>query len=810
MSTVHRFALTLSMLAFGVPVTLRSQPVPTANRAESATQATLSGTVTDAATRRPVIRAEVRIRGTERRAFTDLNGRFIFRAVAPGRVVLDVRRIGYQPLIREGVLVGEQPQPPLALIMTPNAIRLAEMTIAPGAFSLLGSEPSIRQTLSRAQIEEAPFGEDLFRAMNRLPGLSSNDYGAQFSIRGGRQDETLILLDGLEIFEPFHLKDFNEGALSIFDVEAIDGVQILTGGFPARYGDKRSGVMNITSRRPEQNAGTQLRFGASLSNAHLLAEGTFRNQKGSWLVSGRRGFFDVLLRIINKREAKAPSYQDAFGTLRYQLHPRHSVTLHTLYAGDRYRFSIKGTTGFNDSIKTSERADNAYGNSYVWLTVHSLVGEHVTINTMASVGAVTASREGNERHLLQPIELYAVNGSRDFTVTGLKQDFSYQRSERLVLDWGYDARSLRASFDWTSRVIQNPDNPLPDTTGYYPRVTRRIKQANGTTLGAYLSNRVRIADPLTFELGVRYDAASYTHEQNWSPRLQALLRLAERTSLRAGWGAYRQRQGIADENAFDRLDRYFPSELSEQWTAGVEHRYADGGLLRAEGYYKLGSALRPILRNWKSGLNVFPESSEDRILVYPEATTSKGMELYHERKVGRRLNVRAGYALSFVEERVRRVDNINDPRKLLFDSTHAAPQDQRHAFNADVSFRPVPSWTVNSALTYHSGWPYTAEIGVPVRRRNGSTDLLVRPDSLYQARLPAYQRLDVRVTKRRVTARGEMRFFVELINVLNHENVLGYDVFTARDATGAIALQRNAETWFSILPSFGVNWSRRW
>ena len=809
MATAWQTAVLISGALMCAPTaSARAQSGARTSSADTASVARIVGDVVDATSRRPVAQAEVTLRGTSRRTSTDLNGRFTLRSLPPGRYTVLVRRLGYEALVHEGVVVAAAENVKLSLSITAAAFQLSAVTIAPGSFSFLEPGPTARQTISRARIEEAPFGEDLFRAMNRMPGLSSGDYGAQFSIRGGRHDETLILLDGLEVFEPFHLKDFNEGALSIFDVDAIDGVELLTGGFPARYGDKRSGVMSISSRTPKQD-GTHLTLGASLSNAHALAEGSFADRKGSWLLSGRRGFFDALLSIINKKEAKAPSYQDAFGTIRYKLHPNHALALSVLHASDRYRFTINGTTGFNDSIKTRETANNGYGNSYTWLTLKSLFGQHLTVNSLASFGSVTASREGDERHVLRPIELYGVNGNRDFTVAGFKQDFSYQRSERMVLDWGYDARSLHANYDWTNRVTQNPDDPTPDTTGYYPRITRRSKKTNGTTLGAYVSDRLQLFDPLTLELGIRYDAATYTNESNWSPRLHALVRISERTSLRGGWGEYRQRQGIADENAFDRLNRYFPSELSKQWTVGLEHRYADGASIRAEAYHKTGSHLRPILRNWKSGLNVFPESSEDRILVYPEATTSKGLELYGERNMGRRVNLRAGYALAFVDERVRRIDNINDPLKLVFDSTHAGPQDQRHALNVDVSYRPFANWTINSAFTFHSGWPFTAEIGVPVRRRNGTTDLAVRPDSLYGARLPSYQRMDVRVTRRKQTQTGEFRFFFELINVTNHANVLGYDVFKVREPSGAVRLQRNTETWFSILPSLGVSWSRR-
>jgi hypothetical protein len=127
----------------------------------------------------------------------------------------------------------------------------------------------------------------------------------------------------------------------------------------------------------------------------------------------------------------------------------------------------------------------------------------------------------------------------------------------------------------------------------------------------------------------------------------------------------------------------------------------------------------------------------------------------------------------------------------------------------DVIYRPARNWTISNAYTFHSGWPFTDEFGVPITKRNGTQDLAVRPDTLYGGRLPAYQRVDVRVTRHKQTPNSEWRFFFEVINLTNHENVLGYDVFRVKDASGALYLQRDTETWFSILPSIGVNWSRR-
>ena len=103
---------------------------------------------------------------------------------------------------------------------------LKEITVTPGSFSFMDGAGPSAQIMTRRDIESVPqFGEDLFRAVNRLPGLSSGDISAHFSIRGGRHDETLILFDGLELYEPYHMKEFNEGALSIVDLQTIEGVE---------------------------------------------------------------------------------------------------------------------------------------------------------------------------------------------------------------------------------------------------------------------------------------------------------------------------------------------------------------------------------------------------------------------------------------------------------------------------------------------------------------------------------------------------------------------------------------------------------
>jgi hypothetical protein len=91
---------------------------------------------------------------------------------------------------------------------------------------------------------------------------------------------------------------------------------------------------------------------------------------------------------------------------------------------------------------------------------------------------------------------------------------------------------------------------------------------------------------------------------------------------------------------------------------------------------------------------------------------------------------------------------------------------------------------------------------------NGVPQQAIRPETIYGARLPDYFRLDVRLTKRWTSRRGDFRFYAELVNVTNHENVFGYDYFRTRTANDNVVLQSDPETWFTILPSLGIAWSR--
>ncbi len=767
----------------------------------------IHGRILDADSIKPVSLVSVALRGTQLGGETDRDGRFTINGVPTGTYILRASRVGYEELIRKDLLIDGHTDLDLNLFMTTKVYQLKEITVTPGSFSFMESSPSTRQTMSRDDIESVPqFGEDIFRAVNRLPGLSSGDYSAHFSIRGGRYDETLIMIDGLEIYEPYHLKDFNEGAISIIDVEAIEGVELMTGGFPAEYGNRLSGIFNIDSREPNPD-GTKFSAGLSLMNARAMTEGTFSNDKGAWFLSARRGYLDLVFNIMNQGDLPSPVYYDIFSKIHYQFNPRHTLSFNVLHARDKYTYNAKGTTGFQDTIKTTEFANNKYGNSYAWVTLKSALGNRMAVTSMASAGLVNKTRDGFEQGVGLPDPVYELKNKRDFSSFGFKQDWMYELSNSIFLESGFDFRSVDADDIFTNIVGKNPDDPSADSLAYYPIESSSRLKKSGTTLGLYLANRFQIIDPVTLELGMRYDRGSYTKDSDFSPRVNALIKLAQRTNFRFGWGYYRQMQGIEDVTVLNGHDNYAPSELSKQWTGGFEQLFLNDARLRIEGYYKRGSNLRPKYRNWKGSIDVFPETDEDRILVYPDNTTSKGIEAYYTQNMGRVFSIRGSYGLSFVDEQTSRIDHLNDPTILEFNREHASPQDQRHALNLDCTFRPSRAWSINTSYSFHTGWPATREEMIDVTGEDGEEDFAIKPLKLYGHRLPNYHRMDARVTRRVSTSRGDLRFFFEVVNLTNHKNVLGYDYFKAQNINGDFFLHRDVETWFIVLPSIGLSWS---
>jgi len=793
MKNNSRAVLGLILLLAGILV------FPPAGFAQSV-QGGITGVVLDDETLDPLPGATIVIINRFASAAADREGKFAFRNLSTGDYIIQVSHVGYATQQFNGVAITDGRTVELTIRLVPQPITLKTVTVTPGHFSIMGTEPVAKQSLTQREMQTMPqLGDDFFRAVNRLPGVSSNDFSTRFSIRGGEYEEVLVTLDGLQIYEPFHLKDIDGGAMSIVDVAAVRSLELLTGGFPANYGGKMSGVLDIRSRSvpPDQR---RISAGISFINARALAEGTFADNRGSWLVSARRGYIEHVIRLADPDSRIEPIYYDVFGKLQYQLGRGHNLSLDVLHAGDDLRFEGEDDDN-GDTLIT------AYGNSYLWMNLWSELHPKLMVQTVASIGRVDHRRRGQGySNWMQQITETA-RDNEDFSFIGLKSDWEYDVSKQLIMKFGADARRLWADYDYLGRKFfynyrVESDGDHFDLAGVDTTLVQFDK--SGTKFAAYLTNRFRLDEPLVVELGLRYDHASYSNDDLISPRVNLVYELGEKTTIRGGWGYYYQVEGIHEISAGDGERNYFPAQKAEHQVIGIEHEYAGGINLRLEVYNKRYSGLRPVPRNSFDDIEMFPEQESDRVIVHRENTDSRGIEVYLKKDTGGKFSWWLSYAYAKVEDSVRYIYYPSDDVAAYYNTVSPTPNDQRHTFYADVHYRPTPRWQCTMAFQYHSGWPYT-DIYIASQTTAEGTVYWAQAGQPWGTRHEPYHRLDVRVNRYFPLSRGRITAFIELLNILGRENVRSYDYSFFGSPSGPI-LEKDPEHWFGRIPSFGVSY----
>jgi hypothetical protein len=237
-----------------------------------------------------------------RSTVTDMAGRGSFVQLRPGRYVVRAERLGYTAAERE-VLVDAGLATRVDLVLGESVLGLPGLVVEAQRRRARFEEVAGATVgeLTKLELKLVPtIGEaDVLRALEVLPGVvSTSDFSSAFNVRGGSADQNLILLDGFPIYNPFHLG----GMFSVFNADMVSRVELLSGGFPARYGGRVSSVLSVESDAGE--AGTEVQAGVSLLATRVavgvdlpdLLSGSIGLHSGRARLSVRRSYFDQLLR----------------------------------------------------------------------------------------------------------------------------------------------------------------------------------------------------------------------------------------------------------------------------------------------------------------------------------------------------------------------------------------------------------------------------------------------------------------------------------------------------------------------------------
>ena len=179
---------------------------------------------------------------------------------------------------------------------------------------------------------------DVLRTLQSLPGvLAPNDFTSQLIIRGRGPDQNLIVMDDVEIFNPYRLY----GVISMFNPEAVSDVNLITGGFPAKYGDRLSAVLDVRNRQGSLNSSLSGNLNASIVSANLVLEG--KNPldiPGSWLINSRRTYYDLIIEPFVKNSGLVednvsfPNFYDIQAKLAFGPFNGHKFFINGIYSRD--------------------------------------------------------------------------------------------------------------------------------------------------------------------------------------------------------------------------------------------------------------------------------------------------------------------------------------------------------------------------------------------------------------------------------------------------------------------------------------------
>ena len=647
----------------------------------------------------------------------------------------------------------------------PMPIALAEIVVTPSRFEIMAEQPESRQFLSREEVKRLPhFSDDLYRAIIRVPGMAAGDYTARPNIRGGTENEVAVLVDGAEIYDPFHLKDLFR-AFSTIDSEAVASVDILTGGFPSEYGGRMSGVIDVTTVAPDK---LHTEIGISLLHTRALSQGTF--SKGEWLLSARRGYLREMLNLVEETNELDPRYYDILGKLQWNLGSSAALSVHGLVTEDK--LSVR---------EPAENADAKYRDQNFWIHLRGAPTSSVFAESVASFTQMAISRHGS--YSVFDLELGRLDDERSARILASKNDATFGLSPRHLLKTGLTVRRVSAQYNYDAESeIVHATVVEGGPRGFHTHSAD--VNPDGTELSMYLADRFRVNDRLVVEAGARFDTETHTPDgSHLHPRLNAMWAAGSRTTLRAAWGRFAQPQHIFELQVEDGVLDFLPAQVAEHFVLGVDQTFPRGITGRAELYDKRFSDLRPRYENVFNRIVLFPELRYDRVRIAPDHARARGGEVLFRSDPAAPVSGWISYAYAVVTDHI---DGRDVPRSW----------DQRNAMTFSVNYRRGDTWNFNLAGTLHSGWPTT-----PIDAFVEDGVIHATAGELNSERLPTYSRSDIRVFRNVPTRWGSMSFFLELFNVFNQKNVARVDGF---ELTSSGELRARQEAPIGIVPSFGV------
>lgn len=616
--------------------------------------------------------------------------------------------------------------------------------------------------------------KDVLKVLQLMPGVQSGSEGQSgLYVRGGGPDQNLIILDGATVYNAQHLFGF----FSLFNGDALRSVELIKGGFPARYGGRLSSVidMNMKDGNKEKYTGE---LGIGVISSKGLIEGPIAKGKGSFIVSGRRTYIDALtqpiIRSFNDGNTAGYYFYDLNAKANYEINSKNRVYLSgyfgrdKFYLRERYEGSIEDETYSND-------VDFGWGNATGTARWNHLFGPKLFSNTSLiysfyELGISSEEQSSNSSNFT----LGYGSGITDYT---LKQDFDWYANNDHKVKFGLQA--THHTFTPDALVVKDPDFGL--------NIDRKTEYTSVET-GLYVEDEWKISNRLKSLYGLRLSTftTNNTTYINPEPRISLAYNVKSDLAVKASYATMNQYVHLLSTSGVGLpTDLWVPAtdlvkpQNSQQVAAGIAKDFNKQNLsLTVEGYYK---TMNNII-GYKEGASFLAIQESDEGLesiswednVTSGTGISYGAEVLLQRKQGK-LTGWAGYTLSWTTQQF---DELNNGEKFF------ARYDRRHDISLVGIYEFSDNITLSATWVYGTGNAITLPISTyqisemssvnsPGRNNfywaNG-TEYTARNDF----RMRAYHRADIGVQVTKEKKKGIRTWEFSAYNFYNRRNPFYY------------------------------------
>jgi hypothetical protein len=737
---------------------------------------TITGSVRDGSTGELLPGVNILVSEKQTGTVTDRDGNFVLK-LPRGEYNIVFSFIGYQRLEKNIQLNSNQT---IQVSLGNGGIRLSEVVV-----SAERSNRNVEQAemgsviLDIETIRNLPafLGEvDILRTIQLLPGVqSAGDGNTGFFVRGGNADQNLILLDDAVVFNASHLFNF----FSVFNADAVKDLKLYKGGIHPEYGGRLSSVLDIRMKEGDMNR-YKMTGGVGLISSRLTLEGPIQYGRSAFMVSGRRTYADLFLRLSadeNQRDTQLFFY-DLNGKMNYVVNDRNRLFLSGYYGKDVTLFG--DLFGFDWGNATSSLKWNHIFNDKM-LSDFSLLYSNYQFNITGDIGPASFRWSS----MLHNINLKAdftflanENNTLSFGVQGLYHNLdpgtiSAKIEEAAVANINLSANNALEYGLYLFNEQELFESRLALAYGLRATVFQVIGPGNQYIYDRTDPLRWQVTDTINLERGNVYNTF-----HSLEPRFSLRYKLNDANSIKASYNRMTQfiqqaqsAQSVAPYDVWYSVSNNILPMRADQVAVGYFRNFFSDELETSiELYYKDMKNISDLVDNGDILGNEFLEG---------QLRTGKGWAYGAEFLIQRNSGPVSGFVGYTWAVAKRRIEGINDG------NAYFAPNDRRHDLSVSGAYQISKKWSLGTSFIYATGAATTLPVGKMFFQGAYAPIYAERNSS----RLPDYHRLDISVTytpniRDRYQRRVESSWNFSLFNVYGRVNPISISFAESQDRPG--------------------------